>query len=251
MDYVIIHSSMVKRKACRGDLMTILRGCGDNWKMRLASKVGDKERMWVLSGRSEGFGENDGDMPVNRDSTSLGHGTGRIRLGIITDLGLSRCARDHIRLVDMSNSEPQEAAMTNMETSAEILSSIDALAERAGEMRFYHANNGIIVSRGFSGTIPFASLHRSLISGRGGGVYAKDGNPQRAFQMEEKQKNDEDTASKKSSIKEVAIITTPDESGEEMRSPSESQESRRSAASKRSAAPNACPARRKETVPPL
>ena len=50
-----------------------------------------------------------------------------------------------------------------------------------------------------------------------------------------------ETASQKSRSKEATGITTPDESGEEMGSPSEPKESRRSAASKRSAAPESEP----------
>ena len=145
--------------------MTILWGGGVNWKMRFASKVDDKGRMWISSwaGHSEGFEENDGDMPVNRGATSIGHGTEWIHLDSITDLGLSRCAREHI---DMSNADRQEVDMAYLKRSAEILSSIDAAAAREGEMRFYNANNGIIVSRASGVPSLFASLHRSLISGR-------------------------------------------------------------------------------------
>ena len=80
-------------------------------------------------------------------------------------------------------------------------------------MRFPNANNGIIVSRGFSGCahFRFASSITDLRAGEE--VYSKDGNPHRAFQNGEK-KSDEEAASMKSSSEEVANITTPDEESE-------------------------------------
>lgn len=76
MDYMLDHIAMKKRKVKREDILTILRGGGGNWKMRFKRKVDEHGKLWIAArgGRSAGFKENDDDMPVNRESTSLGHG---------------------------------------------------------------------------------------------------------------------------------------------------------------------------------
>ena len=193
--------------------MTIIRRCGDNWKMRFASKVGDKGRMWIAArdGPSEGFEENDDDMHINRADTSLGHCTEWIHLDSIADLGLSRPTREHIPLVDTANTERQEVAMANLKKSAEILVSIDAVAARK-EKETPNANNGIIASRGFSGCVHFRFVSSIADLRAGGRVYAKNGKPRWTFQKEGK-KSDDEAASEKSSSDEVANITTPDEEG--------------------------------------
>ena len=112
--------------------MPIQWGGGDNWKMRCSSNVDDKGRMWIAAWdvRSEGFKEKDDDMPINREATSLGPGTEWVNLGSISDLCLSRCAREHIQLLDISNAERQEVDMANLEKSAEILARIDSASAR-------------------------------------------------------------------------------------------------------------------------
>ena len=42
MEYMLNHRALKDREAKREDLMTILRGGGDNWKMRFKSKVDDQ-----------------------------------------------------------------------------------------------------------------------------------------------------------------------------------------------------------------
>ena len=80
------------------------------------SKLGDKGKPWVASmaSHSAGFGENDDDMPINRGASSIWGGTEWIYLDGIADLGISRCTREHVHLVDVSHAERREAAMAKL-----------------------------------------------------------------------------------------------------------------------------------------
>ena len=117
--------------------------------MRFKSKVDERGKLWIAAwgGHSAGFKENDGDIPPNREATSLGRGTEWIHLDSIEDVGLSKRTRDHIHLVDISNSARREVALTNLKRSAEILVTIDAVEARDDRMKFFNANNGIIATR--------------------------------------------------------------------------------------------------------
>ena len=178
-------------------------------------------------------------MPVNREATSIGHGTEWIHLDSIADLGLSRCTREHIHLVDISNSERREVAMTNLKRPAEILATIDAATAREDRMKFYNANNGIIVSRGFSGSIPFRFATSIVDIRTGWEVYDKEGDPQWVFQAPSASKKEEENEEPtKSSSKEVANISTPeDKSDRDAHSPRKSASSKPPQTSKGSYAP--------------
>ena len=86
---------------------------------------------------------------------------------------------------------------------------IDAADAREDKMKFPNANNGIIVARGFSGTIPFRFATSIIAIRTGEVVYDKEGDPQWVLQKE-KEKEKEDEEASKSSSKEVANVTTPD-----------------------------------------
>ena len=123
IEYISPHRAMITREASRDDIMTIVRGGSDNWKMRHPGKVGDKGRLWMSdTGRIPSrFKENEDGMPINDEDPSIGPGTERINHDVVTDLGLSRCCRLHIHMADVPNAERKEVSMTNMRKSANTL----------------------------------------------------------------------------------------------------------------------------------
>ena len=186
VDYMLEHVALKKRKVKRADLLTILRGGRGNWKMRFKSNVDEQGKLWVASwgGHSAGFKETDDDIPPNREATSLGNGTEWIHLDSITDVGLPRCPREHIHLVDIPNAARREIALAHLKRSAEILATIDTVGAREAMVKFFYANNGIIATRRFPGTIPYIFATSVIDIRTGEMVYDKEADPHWVFQKE-------------------------------------------------------------------
>ena len=133
--------------------------------------------MDFITGRSPSRLQGNDDLPENREAAFLWQGAEWVNLDRIADLGMSRCSREHIHLVDISSLDRKEVAMSNMEKSAEILVTANATVAREGA-RLFNANSGIADPRGFGGYVPFRFVVSVADLRTQDTAYSMDRNPQ-------------------------------------------------------------------------